>query len=150
MTHIIALAHQVAEIHSRYIVIHDGVFSFSIRRILPLSHTTDVDYCAYEKVLDNLQVELKDIQVAVTHLKSADLVKTSAVEFRTVLEDYIIALSDTMDKLHLICARLCQDGRQGISSYSTTRLNLDKMAYDELIQRYKRLGRRLNRLLATL
>ncbi len=151
MAHIIALAHQVAEIHGRYIEIHNTVFGFSIRQILSLTQTSDdIDYCAHEETLGDLRTQLKSIQTAVVGLNKTDLVKTSGMKFRIVLKDYIVAFLDTIDRLQFICARLCQEDSNERTQYSTTRLNLDKMAYDESIQRYKKLGRRLNRLLAAL
>ncbi len=151
MAHLITLAHQAAEIHGRYMEIHNAVFGFSIRQIFSLRQATgDVDYCAHEETLDGLRAQLKGVQTVVVSLKNTDLVKTSVMEFRVVLKDYIVALLDTIDRLRFICARLCQEESEEAAHYSTPHLNLDKMAYDESIQHYKKLGRRLNRLLAAL
>ena len=66
-------------------------------------------------------------------------------EFTDLLAKYIQALSDANDKLADICHHLCQESR-GIEPYGERESREARIAYDQAIQHYQRLGQRLSRL----
>lgn len=149
MSHLIALAHEVAGIRLRYTNIHDAVFRFSLRRTLsPANSHKTADYHAHAEVLGVLQAELRDIEADLAGLCASELPIRSGKEMLSILEKYTASLADTIGKLQAICEKLCQE-EEKITDYTTTQYALDRIAYDDAIQQYKRWGKRLDALFST-
>lgn len=145
-THLVTLAHRVSSIHGRYLKIHASTMSFSLRRVVArLGGKADSQFCRYLNELAELEHELTQVTALLHDGSSIQPTTTLGDEFIQVLEEYVAALSQTMQCLGRICDALCLEQR-GAGGYDERQSRDDRAAYDESIQRYRRLGDRLARL----
>lgn len=148
MSSLQSLAHQVNGVLGDYVKVHDAIFTFSIRKLLPIPGLFEgIDYCGHEVTLRELSQRL---QVTI----SQDLSRTtprSAAEraFVNGLTEYATALLDTIERLQHISEPLCRKSH-GDSGYSYNTYDADVKAYDASVQRYVALGQRLNALYSAL
>lgn len=144
-THSNMLAINVNEILSRYIVIHDQIVKFPVRRLLPIPGLFKaIPYCTHEQDLAALlgEVAAVDDRISEHHIGLPEAAQTER-EFIEVLAQYATALSDTISQLHNISAELCLKSRgEGHYPYRRYRANLD--SYEESVEHYLRIGQRLN------
>jgi hypothetical protein len=150
MARILALAYDTAGIFARYKAIHDEVLGFSVRRALHgLSLHKGAYFRAREHELASLRGELDRIQGSIRGLARQELTQRAGEEVRKALLQYIDALLAAVSQLELMCRgfRLEYDGDGAYAQYSHTEYREDSVAYDDLVQQYKRCGVRLNRLL---
>lgn len=145
MVSLITLAHRVSDIRASYAEIHDAVFSMSLARIKSqLTHLAS-PHCEHENTLIQLSAELSRMNAMILARDEIDLSATFDREFAVAMEEYIQALNSAIERLAGICQRICQDSK-GIEPYDATRSRNDRVAYDESIQHYQRLGRRLGQM----
>jgi len=103
------------------------------------------EYCDYESKLIQLDKELMEIRSIIDVEDELEPANTVSREFAFALDVYIIALSDAIKGLSTICQRQCQD-RKGLETYSAEQNRSDRYDYDNSIQQYRRLGKRLDQL----
>lgn len=143
MISIVTLAHRASSIHKRYVKIHSQVFSFSISQLkLTFWRETDPEYCEHEEKLNQLREELATIRSIIDKEDELEPLNTVGREFAFALDVYIIALDDAIRCLATICARRFRDGR-GEERYDPKQEWADRAKYDDAIQQYRRLGKRL-------
>ena len=140
------LAMSVGEILSRYIRIHDQITKFSIGRILPIPELFEaIPYCTHE---DDLTALLGDLaatrdRISDHFLSLQGVAPAEEREFIEVLDQYAAALNDTVYRLHDISSELCLKSRAE-GHYPYRRYRADLASYRESVDRYRRIGQRLN------
>lgn len=145
-THLVTLAHRVSGVHARYAKIHSSSFAFSFGKFVARLGRKDApEFCRYQSKLADLEQELTQITALMNNGSAMQPSTTLGDEFILVLKEYIAALSETIQCLGRICDALCREKR-GVGAYDENRSRADRVAYDESIQRYRRLGERLSHL----
>lgn len=140
-TTVVALARRVAAILDDYVRLHDALYKFSIRHVIPIPGIfKPIDFGAFHTQLERLIADLLQAMnvlngLAVDGMRDAQMAET--------LEEYFVALLDAMENLRSICRRL-HDKSQSILSFRLIPRGSDYDAYHASIQRYKRIGERLN------
>lgn len=140
------LATSINEVLSRYIRIHDQITKSAIRRLLPIPGLFKaIPYCTYEDNLAALLGDLAAIRDRISdHLFSQKgVAPADEVEFIETLDEYAAALNDTIYRLHDIASELCRKSR-GEGDYSLRRYQADMESYRASVDRYRRIGQRLN------
>jgi len=143
-----SLARQVNDTLGAYVKVHDAIFAFSLRKLLPIPGLFEpIDYCAHELTLGVLSARLKDI----SGRQLPDVRPSSEAEraFLAALQSYALALQDTIDRLAHISANLCRKSK-GESGYIYDSYNADVRAYKASVQSYAGLGANLNALYAAI
>lgn len=141
-----SIAIKVNDLLSRYIGIHDVVFKFSWRKIIPLPFifkTTD---------FNSLHIQAKQIfsELETCHEQIDDLIEKTAHKesrFAHFLSEYCISLIETVSLLKKILYQLylkSQDSKEyGLGEYNK-QCNL----YKKAVNKYSNMGGRLNELYA--
>lgn len=143
MISLVTLAHRVSSIHSRYAGIHAAVFSFSLSNLnLLFWRKREFEYCRYEEELIQIIGELAEARSIIDGEEDLEPATTVGREFAFALDVYIIALSDTVERLLSITGRRCRDYK-GLEKYSDEQTRADRLDYDDAVQQYRRLGERL-------
>ena len=139
------LVANVNDILSRYILIHDQIFKFSIRKLLPIPGLFKAtSFCKHENDLDALLGELVTARDSISdHLIGLREVSTTEGEFIGMLEEYAAALTDTIYQLHGISSELCLK-RRGEGDYPHRRYQAEVDSYEKSLDRYRQVGDRLN------
>lgn len=102
-------------------------------------------YCDYEADLKQLCEELAAIRSIIDKEDELEPLNTIGREFAFALDVYIIALTDAITWLSTICGRHCRKNK-GEESYDHKQEWVDRAKYDDAIQQYRHLGRRLGNL----
>ena len=143
MISLVTLAHRVSSVHSRYAGIHASIFSFSLSKLnLFFWKKLKFEYCRYETELIQINEELAEARTIIAGEEELAPATTVGREFAFALDVYIIALSDSVERLLAISSHLCQDSK-GLGKYSDEQTRSDRLDYDNAVQQYKRLGERL-------
>lgn len=143
MITLITLAHRVSDVHAKYTEVHAAVFSVSLARFKSPSTSLTSPNCEYEQQLMLLNEKLAAINASLHADEQVSFSTTFDREFCSSMDAYIEALGGAITQLADICRQLCLD-REGIESYGESKSRNDRVAYDESIQRYQRLGKRLS------
>ena len=148
---VITLAANVNDILSRYILIHDQIIKFSIRKLIPIPGLFKaIPFCTHENDLDALLGELAAARDSISdHLIGLRGVATAEGEFTEYLTNYSAALNNTIYQLHGISSELCLKSR-GEGDYPYRRYRADLDSYKESVERYRQIGDRLNVLYRTM
>jgi hypothetical protein len=118
---------------TQYIAVHDELFSFSLRRLIPIPFIFQkIDYAQHANALSTVQARLVQLRSGFAqHGATAELPLA-----------YLEQLSATMRKLEEICVRLAKKANG--ESYRYSDYNADVDAYDALVKIYTASGKRLN------
>ncbi len=144
MTHLVTLAHRVSAINARYRELHRLVLEFSWSMLIPTgAREKNPGCCSHEQDLASVRSELLELEAAISGSGPFEPSTTVGVEFLATLKSYVTALGEAIEGLSGICERMCRDTR-GLEPYGEADSRRDRVAYDESIQRYKRLGQRLH------
>lgn len=143
MITLITVAHRVSDVHAKYAEIHAAVFSISLARLKSRSTSPISPTCEYEQQLASLNEKLAAMSTTLRAGKNVSLSTTFDREFRSAMDEYIGALDGAIAQLAEICRQLCLDSK-GVEAYEESKSRADRVAYDESIQRYQRLGKRLS------
>jgi uncharacterized coiled-coil DUF342 family protein len=139
-----SIAIKVNDLLSRYIGIHDVVFKFSWRKILPLPFifkTTD---------FNSLHTQAKQIfsELKTCHEQIDDLIEKTAHKesrFAHFLSEYCIALIETVSLLKKILYQLYLKS-QNSKEYGLGEYNKQCDLYKKAVNKYSNMGGRLNEL----
>ena len=143
MVSIVTLAHRASSVHKRYAAIHAAVFSFAISQLkFNFWKRGEPEYCRYERELTQLCDELAEIRSIIETEEELEPLNTVGREFAFALDVYIIALTDAITGLARICSRKCK-GKKGLEKYNREQDRAERQEYDDAIQQYRRLGKRL-------
>jgi len=152
MARIVDLALEASEVLRSYSAVHEELLGASIRRWTFIAGLRKpIDFPGLEKRLMDLESKLADIRTELAGLSAEELTKRAKEDLRIELDMYARALARAIDKLRVICRRMdeADKTRDARAAYTTEQLNCDKVAYDYAVQKYKRHGMRLNRLLSS-
>lgn len=132
------LPNEIYQVHSildRYIIIHDTIFKFSLRKAIPIPGVfKPIDYRQHLRELDALGSELQDIAKSTTNITTVP----------NVFQQFIEALQDTMQFLRDMCRRLYEKSQGDLQSYTQGQYKSDVTKYEMLVKNYRELGTKLN------
>lgn len=132
----IRLPNEIYEVHrilERYIVIHDAIFKFSWREIIPIPGLfKPIKFGQHVADLNSLISSLDKL--------STCLLKVGVPE---IFNQYILALLDTVRFLRDMCKRL-YDKSQGDQSYTKDQYKSDMAIYERFVNKYRSLGSAMN------
>jgi hypothetical protein len=141
---LVAVASEVGMILHRYIEVHDEIFGFSLRKLLPiLGIFQPIDFTLQFRSLRFIET---DLELVAEQLPDSC---PEAVELRAVLEDYTQRLLSTVLKLQEICGHLFRKA-DGTEVYSRQDYKHDLEIYNRSMTLYRSSGSHLNRLLNNL
>jgi len=139
------LAQRVDAILRRYVMVHDALFGFSLRRAIPMPGVFKaIDFDSHHRQLAALNSELADASVAAGDVLKECPSESAVSAFLGALEDYVVALAETICALRDISYRLSQKAHRTGSDYSISAYNADVRNYKASIPHYRDLGKRLN------
>jgi hypothetical protein len=132
------LPNEIYQVHSileRYVVIHDKIFKFSLRKAIPIPGLfKPIDYGQHFRELDSLISALE--QLAIPSSNKAGI--------PNVFQQYATALLKTMQFLRDICRRLYDKSQGDLQSYTMDQYKSDVTTYEGLVEKYRSLGSTLN------
>lgn len=145
MVNLITLAHRVSTIHAGYADIHAAVFPSSLAWLIHRSTHLAARHCKHEELLRELTEEMSRVYDIVRAENEMKFSSTINHDFIETMAKYILALTDTINKLADICRRLCRDSK-GIEPYGESESREARITYDQSIQQYQRYGQQLSRM----
>ena len=148
MSQIIKLTYDAADARARYARIHEAVFKLSLRgMVAALKQRKWIDYEARQAELSKISRTLEEIEKALSRIDDAEMSRVRGGGLiRLALLEYVQALGCSVRMLRGIC-RSEMDRLKGQGDQRA--LVEAKAAYDDAVQYHRRLGDRLNQLLAS-
>lgn len=138
------LSTEVNGILGRYIEIHDDIFKFSLRKLIPIPGIfSAIDYLSHQLALEVLLNELGKIQSKLMELAKEPQQKDLETEFVDVLNRYLVSLHETIMKLFEICAASHKKS-EGCAGYGSQEYQRDMALYNKAVKEYIELGDELN------
>ncbi len=138
MKDIIDKANAVGPILKEYIEIHNYIFKFKWRRLLPFGRSFEaIDFRDTAIVLQTLQRELEEIRSSISTKEQEEY------SIARVLIVYLDALEMTISQLYKICTRL--DSKRNGLAYDWADYSRDHEEYEHMVSAYRTLGEDLNR-----
>jgi hypothetical protein len=136
---LIELALRTNELLQQYVKIHDDIFAFSVRKMIPLPGIFKaIDYQSHFEGLYFIKEELEGI------ISSIAISPQSNNEFARALEAYSKSLLETILILREMCGNLYEKSQGDLTSYRKSQYNVDLRNYQASVERYTALGQRLN------
>ena len=127
--------YQVHAILERYIAIHDKIFKFSLRKVIPIPGLfKPIDYGQHFRKLDSLVSALEQLAISTGNRAGVP----------SVFQQYVMALLKTMQFLRDMCTRLCDKSQGDLQSYTMGQYKSDVTIYEGLVEKYRSLGLTLN------
>ena len=148
MSQIIKLTYDAAAARARYARIHEAVFKLSVRgMVAAIKQRKSVDYEARQSELSKISRSLEEIEKALSRIDDAEMSRVRGGGLiRLALLEYVQALGCSVRMLGGICkCEINQPKGEG----DQRSLVEAKAAYDDAVQYHRRLGDRLNQLLAS-
>jgi len=144
---LISVAFAVNKALQRYIVVHDAVFKFSLRKILPLPFFfKPIDYGALWRETESVLADLAAAQSEVETLATSHVAPGGEAEqLSACLREYIAALQRTVEMLATLCQRLFKKSQGEPLSWCEYNDLCD--TYTATIPVYTQVGARLSALL---
>jgi len=150
MSKLVKVVYEVAGVRGRYLRVHDETFHLSARKLVRVLHLGKPHTQGKATPeLDQLLQRLRTAQTELNDLGESDLSVRRGREIQTELTDYVIALTESVQILRRISELLRQRDAKD-EAYDQGHLQSLKVDYDDAMQHHKRLGARLNALIATL
>lgn len=150
MSKLVKVVCDVASVRGRYLRVHDEIFHLSARKLVRVFNLARPD--AQGSGTAELELLLQRLRIAQTELEDLDendLSVRQGKDIKTELADYVIALTESVQILRSISELMRQQAAKN-QLYDHGRLQALKVDYDDAMQHHKRLGARLNALIATL
>lgn len=136
---LIALSLQINGLLQEYIKIHDDIFAFSIRKIIPFPIIfKPIDYKSHYENLCSIKAELQKVK------NSTDAFSNNNIEFAKAIKQYCEALLATINILCKMCNNLYEKSTGNLTSYSKSQYNADFDNYQSSIEKYRISGNELN------
>ena len=144
MTTLRILAVEVNAILRDYVRVHDDIFGFSLRKLIPIPGLfRAIKYCRHQETLADLSERLAVI--AAHELLEVTPETPGEAAFLPVFRTYAGALHETVQRLLHICVQLCRVS-QGDNAYRYSSYDADATAYHAAVDSYVSLGNRVNEL----
>lgn len=135
---------KVNDLLTRYITIHDAIFKFSFRKIIPLPFIfKKIDFQSHHRETESILEQLNDCRGIIDKMVSS--YSGSEREYLEVLSEYVIALVDTVNLLKIILEELYEKS-QNSKQYNYKQYKKDLVLYERAVQKYMNLGQKLNAL----
>lgn len=144
MSNLVKILYDMASLRTEYQRLHQDLFGFSLRRLLFMVRPgarKGVDARIHE-----LTKRLEELGEDMCHLTADDLVIRRGEEIEVALKNFSLAFTETLRQLDLL--RQAEAPRWARAQGEEGRLQL--AAYDDAIQHQRRMGARLNDLIAEL
>jgi hypothetical protein len=146
MTEIDELALRINDLLTGYVAIHDNIFKFSIRRILPLPFVFQaINYGRYFVQLSLIKGSLISCREQALRMQLSYSEENDQTNFLRAAETYLNALIEAATRLSAICAGLAGKAEQ-TSEYKMARYNNDLDLYRQKVETYRDLGNVMNHL----
>ncbi len=130
------LSKEINRILNGYVFVHDEIFKFSLRKIIPLPGIfKPINYESHYKKLDFLQNKLSQI--------IKDIPENT--DFFRLLKEYAESLLNTILWLQNICEKF-SNRLSGVKNYPKSEYDKDMQTYNHSVNAYRNLGIRLNKL----
>jgi len=143
-----SIAIEVNDLLTRYIKIHNDVFKFSWRRIIPLPFVfKSIDFNDVHAQAKQILSELEVCNERINNLIESTTKKES--RFAHFLSEYSMALIETVSLLREILYQLYLKS-QNLNEYSISEYNKGCDLYKKAVNKYHSMGSRLNELYAEL
>jgi hypothetical protein len=140
------LALDLGAILKAYVQVHDDIYKFSLRRVLPIPGVFQpIRYCEHEKSLSSLSATIVIVRSRIYDAGHSPAANSAAL--LQVMGEYTDVLLAAITKLRDICARFCASTK-GQGSYSMPEFNAATRDYNSLVERYRAIGLQLNELYA--
>ena len=134
----------VNEILSRYIEIHDAVFKFSLRKIIPFPFIfKPIDFGHLQSGAEQILSQLEKCNQQINSLIESLTQKER--DFAHFLSEYCVTLIETVSLLRGILHQLHLKS-QGSGKYILTEYNRQCDLYKNAVDKYSAMGNRLNEL----
>lgn len=141
---------EVNGILDEYIKLHNDIFKFSIRKMVPIPGIfKKIDYEDNYKTLNILLTELNTAYYGIENTKILVRENPKELDFINVFIGYIQALSDSLSNLKEICEKFQEKINYG-RNYGMGEYDSDVLKYQESTKKYKILGEQLNELFYSL
>jgi len=138
------MALTVNHLLSEYIIIHDEIFKFSWRKIIPLPFIFKaIDFRSLHEKADKILNNLEQCNVDIS--KILNEIQNSESRFAHFLSEYCLALTNTVSLLKEMLHQLDLKSENS-GDYSLSKHNKLLKEYDEAVQKYYSMGNRLNEL----
>jgi hypothetical protein len=135
MTELSDKMHHVNEILEKYMTIHDKLFKFSLRKVIPIPGIfKPANYDQNIKELDSLIFALERVSIS----------KNNSPEIINIYQQYITALRKTIRFLRNICWKLDDKSHGDLEGYTIDKYKSDVDTYKGLMDRYQLLEKTLN------
>jgi hypothetical protein len=129
---------EVSMILDRYINVHDDIFKFSLRKIIPIPGVFKrIDF---QRHFESLRFAERDLENVIKQLPASS---SSASSFLSDLKQYCARLAITIALFRDICGNLFEKA-DGTIEYSKEQYQQDLQAYHASIPDYQQTGARLN------
>lgn len=126
---------QVDNILEGYLAIHDKIFKFSLRKVIPIPGIfKPTNYDQSIKELDSLIFTLERVSIS----------KNNNPKIINLYQQYITALKKTIRFLRNICGRLNDKSHGDLQGYTIDKYKSDVDTYKGLVGRYQFLESTLN------
>jgi len=150
MSKLVKVVCDVAQIRGRHLQVHDEIFHLSAREMMRfLSRGKPDAESRGAAELDLLLQRLGTAQSELGELDESDLSIRRGGEIQAALADYVTALTESVQLLRSISEHSWRRATKN-EHYDPGHLQQLKVNYDDALQHHKRLGVRLNALIAAL
>lgn len=128
-------APEIHDILEEYIKVHNHIFKFSLRRVMPIPGIFQaIDYGSHCQTLDSLKKRLEDALLSLEDADASD----------SLLAQHAQALLETISCFRHMCGNLYEKSQAYPNAYSKLQYKQDLETYKSNVIRYKALGIRLN------
>lgn len=130
---------EMLEVHailSQYVAVHDEIFKFSWRKLLPIPGIfKPIDYGRHHSQLASMSTRLERVLESLRRISDAP----------AIFPVYVAALLDTVAHLRDMCQNLYEKSQGDTINYSREAYQRDVDKYHELVNAYRSLGVQVNR-----
>jgi hypothetical protein len=139
-----ALALAVNDRLGRYIEVHGELFRSDAKRVIPIPGVFEqIDFATLTRRLSVIESDLIKNRQQISARLKAGVGNPPARVLLAVLNEYGVALTDTVQRLKGITTRLDLKA-QNLASYSFSQYNADVTSYEASIARYRAIANKLN------
>jgi len=144
MPELSSLAHEVNDIRSQYMAVHNAIFRPSIRKAIPIPGIfKPIRFADHLSTLSRCFGSLRKTQAIIAESHNGKPMPQENQAFLTVLAEYTSALCYTIQSLKATCEKLAEKSA-GHGEYSLKTYEKDVQDYQRSARQYMQVGLRLN------
>lgn len=141
--HIEFIALEVGEIMHNFVDIHNHLFRFSLRRVIPIPGFFQTpQYDEFLQIVDMLRGHLTNLE------NELPKDSTKVPEMLSATRDYVRSVQHSLSTFNHMCSKLSQKAK-GTKKYSKEEYQLDRSAYLEAEGKRTRHGKMMNAIFKT-